>query len=340
MGETRPLRLVFMGTPELAATVLRCVLDWHGGSVVGVYCQPDRPSGRGMKLKAPPVKELAVERGLPVFQPLNFKNDADVAALCELRPDYLLVAAYGLILPQRVLDIPTRMPLNVHTSLLPRYRGAAPIQRAIMNGDTETGVTVMRMEAGLDTGPIIMQMRVTIGPDDTAQDLHDVLAETGGKSLLMALEGLEGKKLTPQPQDEANASYAAKLEKSEGRLDFSRPVKEIYARMRGITPWPGAFGILARDGEEDLPVNFLEARPASEEELASLRGGLSGGLSAGRPGDVLPNLVAGGLAVLCADGVYLIHALRPAGRKAMDAAAFMNGYLKGRGAASFALPPE
>lgn len=324
-----------MGTPDLAATVLDRVLAWDGGKVVAVYSQPDRPSGRGMALKAPPVKELAQLHGLPVLQPLNFTRDEDVAVLRSFRPDYLLVAAYGLILPRRVLDVPSRMPLNVHTSLLPRYRGAAPIQRAIMDGNTETGVTVMRMETGLDTGPVVLQERVAIGPDDTAEDLHDILAERGGKLLVMALEGLEAGNLRVHPQDEENASYAAKLQKADGRLDFSRTGAEIHALRRGVTPWPGAFATLEQDGSEPLDVKILNGKPYS--------GPLPPEAAALPPGSVLPGLVENALAVTCAGGVYLVTCLRPAGRKAMDAAAFRNGYLggasgEGRGLARFAVP--
>lgn len=314
-----------MGTPDLAATVLETLLGWEGCRVVAAYCQPDRPAGRGMALKAPPVKTLAMERGIPVYQPYNFKNAEDVAFLRSLAPDYLAVAAYGLILPQSVLDIPARMPLNVHTSLLPKYRGAAPIQRAIMNGDTETGVTIMRMEKGLDTGPVILQEPVSIGLADTASDLHDRLAQVGGKSLVKAILGLETQKLTPIPQDDGKATYAEKLEKRDGALDFSRNGKEIYDIMRGVTPWPGAFAVLQREGEADLQVNFVS-------------GFFRAGEPHGKPGEVLPKLIDGNLAVSCADGVYLVTVLKPAGKKAMDAAAFMNGYLKGRSAPVFVTP--
>lgn len=334
MGEAKPLRLVFMGTPDLAAAVLNRVLAWDGGEVVAVYCQPDRPAGRGMTVKAPPVKECALLHSLPVLQPLNFKHDGDIAALRAFRPDYLLVAAYGLILPQRVLDIPTRMPLNVHTSLLPAYRGAAPIQRAIMDGNTETGVTVMRMEAGLDTGPIVLQANVSIGQDDTSEDVHDVLGYLGGKTLVQALEGLESGKLTCTPQDDAKASYAPKLHKSDGYLDFLRTGAEIHAQRRGVTPWPGAFASFERDGEVSLPVTILDGKLFAGDLAPVFPEALSL-----PPGVVLPELVEKALAVTCADGVYLLTSLRPAGRKAMDAAAFMNGYRKGRDGARFALPP-
>lgn len=339
-----------MGTPDLAAVVFDRVLAWEGGRIVAAYCQPDRPAGRGMATKAPPVKELAQIHGIPVFQPAHFKNDDEVAVLRSLRPEYLLVAAYGLILPRRVLDIPTRMPLNVHTSLLPRYRGAAPIQRAVMDGETETGVTIMKMEAGLDTGPVIVQKAVPIGPDDTAGDMHDALALEGGNLLVEALEGLERKKMTLTPQDEANASYAAKLGKADGRLDFSRTGAEIHARRRGVTPWPGAFGVLAWENGETLEVKILEGTPLPSplpplsEEAANLPvGSVLPGLAAGEPGPDAPGHNALGpnaLGVVCADGIYCITQLRPANRKLMDAAAFMNGYCKDRGRARFLLPPE
>lgn len=316
MGKTGPLNLVFMGTPDLAATVLRHVLSWPGGRVRAVYTQPDRPAGRGYALKAPPVKLLAEANGIPVFQPRNFKADADVDALRALEPDFLLVAAYGLILPQRVLDIPRAMPLNVHTSLLPLYRGAAPIQRAIMNGDKESGVTIMGMEAGMDTGPILLQRAVPIGPADTAATLHDTLAALGGSLLIEALEGLASGLVVPVPQDHGKATYAAKLSKADGQLDCSRTVAALDAHIRGVTPWPGAFCTLLRQGHEDLVLGIEAGRPLS-------------GNSDAQPGTVL-GLMDGCLALVCADGIYGISRLRPAGRKAMDAQAFVNGYLAGQ----------
>lgn len=323
MGETRPLTLIFMGTPDLAATVLRQVLTWPGGRVIAAYAQPDSPAGRGMELKAPPVKTLALKMGIPVFQPVNFKSDAAVQELAALAPDYLLVAAYGLILPRRVLDIPRRMALNVHTSLLPRYRGAAPIQRAVMNGDTETGVSIMAMEKGLDTGPVLLQRNVPIGPCDTAGTMHDTLAQLGGHLLIEALEGLEAGTLTPAPQDEAGASYAAKLEKAEGGIDFAWAARAIDARIRGVTPWPGAFAVLERPGEPTLRVGLVCGKPLPDAAAPG-----SG------PGDIL-GLDRGYLTVRCGDGVFGLDTLKPAGKGAMDAASFANGYLKGRASARF-----
>lgn len=325
MGATEPVKIVFMGTPHLGASVLEALLEWEGCEVLAAYCQPDKPAGRGMSLRKPPVKELAEARGIPVRQPRTFKNPEDVALLRALAPDYLAIAAYGLILPQSVLDVPAKMPLNVHTSLLPKYRGAAPIQRAVMNGDTETGVTIMRVERELDAGPIILLERVPVLFTDTAADLHDRLAAMGGKTLIKAIRGLEAGELSPVPQKHENASYAAKLTKSEGALDFSRTGEEIYNRMRGVMPWPGAYAVLRREGEADIQVGILAAAFAKGEPF-------------GPPGRIAPVLERGSLAVSCADGVYLVTELKPAGKKAMDAAAFMNGYLRGRAAPFFAPP--
>lgn len=316
-----------MGTPDLAATILEALLGWEGCRVIAAYCQPDRPAGRGMALQSPPVKTLALARGIPVRQPVNFIDAAEVAALRDLAPDYLAVAAYGLILPPSVLDIPSRMPLNVHTSLLPRYRGAAPIQRALMNGEEETGVSVMRMEKGLDTGPVILQERVPVRFSDTAADLRARLAEVGGKTLVDAIRGLEEGRLTPEPQDEKHATYAPKLSKRDGVLDFSRTGKAIYDTMRAVTPWPGAFAILQRAGEAALPVTFVA-------------GSFRPGVPHGKAGGISPSLVDGKLAVFCADGVYLVAAVKPAGKKIMDAGAFMNGYLTGRVSPLFAPPSD
>jgi methionyl-tRNA formyltransferase len=239
--ENRRLRVVFMGTPEFAAASLKHLLEWGGCDVVGVYSQPDRPCGRGQVCTPPAVKLLALESGLPVFQPLNFRAQADVDQLMALAPDLLLVAAYGLILPRTVLDIPKRGAINVHASLLPEYRGAAPIQRAIMDGRPVTGITIMQMEAGLDTGDILLQRSRAIGILDTAQTLHDELAEMGGKLLVDALEKMDQGRLVRIPQDHSRATYAAKLSKEEGRIDWNQPVLAVHNRIRGLFPWPGSW---------------------------------------------------------------------------------------------------
>ena len=315
------LRLVFMGTPDFSAIILDQVLAWPDGEVAAVYTQPDRPAGRGKRLQAPPVKDLALRHGLDVRQPLNFKNPADLAALADLGPDFLLVAAYGLILPQAVLDIPRLAPLNVHASLLPKYRGAAPIQRAVMHGETKTGISIMRMEAGLDTGPVYARQALPIGPCDTAGTVHDALACLGGELLLETLPAIAKGTLKALPQDDAQATYAPKLSKADGRIDFNRPVREVHNQVRGVSPWPGAWCELHREGQGD---ELIRVR-VCPGEIAP--GAVAGTAAAAAPGDVL-GVEDGKLAVRCADGVYLIPQVCPAHRKMMGALEFACGYLK------------
>lgn len=319
-----PLRVVFMGTPEFAAVILERMLHSPHVDVAAVYTQPDRPAGRGKKLTPPPVKLLAERHGLPVRQPLNFKRDADGdaagAALADFTPDVLLVAAYGLILPQRVLDIPRLMPINVHASLLPKLRGAAPIQRAVMAGDAVTGVTIMRMEAGLDTGPILMQRAVGIDINDTSASLHDELAREGAELLDQALERLRANALGAIAQDDSRATHAAKLTKEEGVVDFGLAPAVLHARIRGVTSWPGASMTLHRAGQPDLTVHTEPGRfplTSAQQELAAVPAG---------PGQIL-GLVDEALLVACSGGAYAFTRLRPAGRASMSASAFRNGYL-------------
>lgn len=229
-----------MGTPDFALPSLKALID-SGEEVVSVYTQPDRPKGRGRKLAPSPVKEAAVSFGLPVFQPASYKEASAVDHLAEQKPDLLIVVAYGLILPQKVLDIPFWGAVNVHASLLPRYRGAAPIQRAIINGEKETGVTTMRLDAGMDTGDILLMESEPILETDTAQSLHDRLSVLGGRLLLQTLEGLRHGTLLPRPQDPSSASYAPPLTKGEGEVRWDLSALEIDRLIRGLTPWPGAF---------------------------------------------------------------------------------------------------
>lgn len=316
-----PLRIVFMGTPDFAATILRAVAAWDGGEVAAVYAQPDRPAGRGKKLKAPAVKEAAQELGIPVFQPLNFKTNEAVQALRDVRPDVLVVAAYGLLLPQCVLDIPRCGSYNVHASLLPRHRGAAPIQRALMEGDAVTGVTIMRMEAGLDTGPMLLQQAVTIEPDDTAGTLFEVLAEHGARLMTGALGMVAEQRAAFIPQTDELATYAPKIKPDEERIDWTLPARVIHNRIRGLTPLPGARTVLHVPGREPLP---LRVEPGHPLENASdlIRG------------DVVPGTVAAfdgeALVVACGEGAYRLTRLRPAGKPGMSATDFRNGRLRER----------
>jgi methionyl-tRNA formyltransferase len=233
------MRIIFAGTPEFAVPTLRALLAGPH-RVVAAYTQPDRPAGRGRKLRASPIKELALEHGIPVEQPLTLKTADSQATLASYTPDLMVVVAYGLILPQTVLDLPCHGCVNVHASLLPRWRGAAPIQRAILAGDPETGVTLMRMEAGLDTGPMLAKVACPIGTGDTAADLHDRLAVMGGKLLGAHLEALLRDELRAETQDDSVATYAAKLDKAEAELDWTRPALELLRQVNAFNPWPVA----------------------------------------------------------------------------------------------------
>ncbi len=332
MPQAKSCRIVFMGTPELAAVVLRRLAGWPQGELLAVYTQPDRPAGRGQKLRPSPVKETALELGLPVRQPENFRDAASVAELAELAPDVLAVAAYGLILPQDVLDIPRLAPLNVHTSLLPRYRGAAPIQRAIMEDwqpGAESGVSIMRMEKGLDTGPVYAQRRIALA-EQTAGSLHDALAELGAEALLEVMSGLCSGTAVAVPQDESQASYAAKVFKEDGFVDWSRPLAAVHAQIRGVTPFPGARTLLRGEGLSE-PL-LLQIWPGQPEAFAEGE----------RPACGSVRRDKAGLCVACADGWYRLGRVRPPAKKEMDALALCNGLLQKMplGLGGTASPPE
>lgn len=318
MPQAKSCRIVFMGTPELAAVVLRRLADWPGGEVLSVYTQPDRPAGRGHKLRPSPVKEAALELGLPVRQPENFRDAESVAELAALAPDVLAVAAYGLILPQAVLDIPRLAPLNVHTSLLPRYRGAAPIQRAIMENwqpGAESGVSIMRMEKGLDTGPVYAQRRIALA-EQTAGSLHDALAGLGAEALLEVISELVAGTARAEAQDEAQASYAAKVFKEDGYVDWDRPLAAVHAQIRGVTPFPGARTLL--HVEELTEPLLLQIWPGQPEAFAPGEEAACGSLRRDKAG----------LSVACADGWYRLGRVRPPAKKEMDAPALCNGLLQ------------
>jgi len=314
-GRQGSLGVVFMGTPDFAAEVLRAVLDSAGAEVLAVYTQPDRPCGRGHKCTPPPVKRLALEHGLPVLQPLNFKAPDDVARLAAFRPDVLLVAAYGLILPQAVLDIPRLGPWNVHASLLPRHRGAAPIQRSILAGDAETGITIMRMEKGLDTGPMLLKRATPISRDDTGGTLHDRLAAMGSKLAVEALELLGRGPVSPAPQDDSQATHAVKLTKADSLIRWDLPVQSVHDRIRAMSPRPGAYFHIDMPGENGRI--RLQAHPGSfaQGDTRDMPPGRILGLSEGR------------LSIACADGFYHLPSVTPSGKKCMDATAFACGYL-------------
>ncbi|SDM30055.1 methionyl-tRNA formyltransferase [Franzmannia pantelleriensis] len=243
---TQALRVIFAGTPDFAATNLAALLDSQH-RVVAVYTQPDRPAGRGRKLTPSPVKALAQAHQVPVYQPVSLKERDAQTELAAIDADIMVVVAYGLILPQAVLDTPRLGCLNVHASLLPRWRGAAPIQRAIEAGDSESGVTIMQMNAGLDTGDMLLERRTSISDSTTGGELHDTLAELGGQAIVDALDALAGDGLVATPQPEAGVTYAAKLSKAEAELDFSQPAARLSAKVRAFNPWPVAWCALGNE---------------------------------------------------------------------------------------------
>ena len=234
------MNIVFAGTPDFAATALQALLE-KGFPVTAVYTQPDRPAGRGRKLVPGPVKQLALDHQLPVFQPESLKTAEAQDELRALAPDVMIVAAYGLILPPEVLAIPTHGCLNIHASLLPRWRGAAPIQRAIAAGDRETGITIMQMDKGLDTGDMLLTRTTPITDEDTGGSLHDRLAELGGEAIVAALHALQAEELRAEPQDDSQACYAHKLSKQDGHINWQSPASEIHNLVRAFNPWPGTY---------------------------------------------------------------------------------------------------
>ncbi|WP_285428427.1 methionyl-tRNA formyltransferase [Pseudomonas sp. lyk4-R2A-8] len=270
---TEPLRIVFAGTPEFAAEHLKALLA-SPYDIVAVYTQPDRPAGRGQKLMPSPVKQLALEHNIPVLQPPTLRNAEAQAELAALRPDLMVVVAYGLILPQAVLDIPRLGCINSHASLLPRWRGAAPIQRAVEAGDRESGVTVMRMEAGLDTGPMLLKVSTPITAEDTGGSLHDRLAELGPPAVIQAITGLADGTLQGQVQDDSLATYAHKLNKDEARLDWGRPAVELERLVRAFNPWPICHSSLNGEALKVLAATLADGKGAPGEIIAASKEGL------------------------------------------------------------------
>jgi len=300
------MNLVFAGTPEFAVPALKALLD-AGHTIVAVYTQPDRPAGRGRKLGVSAVKEFAVVNDLRVFQPATLKSETEAETLRALKPDAMIVIAYGLILPKTILAIPKYGCINVHASLLPRWRGAAPIQRAIEAGDANTGVTIMQMDAGLDTGAILAIAHTPIGADDNAATLHDRLAQLGGQLLVDTLAQLARGTIVSQAQDNTLATYAAKLNKDEARLDWNADADLLARRIRAFNPWPVAHTSL--DGQT------LRLWQAHAEH---------GAPAIQPPGTVLA-ANADGVRVQCATGVLRITRLQLEGSKTLDARAFLNG---------------
>ncbi len=271
---TEALRIVFAGTPEFAAEHLKALLD-SPHQIIAVYSQPDRPAGRGQKLTPSPVKQLALQHDIPVYQPQTLRDPAAQAELAALKPDLMVVVAYGLILPQVVLDIPRLGCINSHASLLPRWRGAAPIQRAVEAGDAESGVTVMQMEAGLDTGPMLLKVSTPIAAEDTGGSLHDRLASLGPQAVIQAIAGLAAGTLKSEIQDDSLATYAHKLNKDEARLDWSRPAIELERLVRAFNPWPICHSTLAGDALKVHAAELGEGSGAVGTILAADKSGLT-----------------------------------------------------------------
>lgn len=298
------MRVVFMGTPEFSVPVLKALNAAH--EVVAVYCQPPRPAGRGKKDRPSAVQTCAEGLGLPVRHPRSLKGMEEQAAFAALGADVAVVVAYGLILPQPVLDAPRAGCLNIHASLLPRWRGAAPIQRAIMAGDEQTGVCIMRMEAGLDTGPVLLREATPIGPEDTAADLHDRLSGIGARLILDALGRLPD--LTPEPQPALGVTYAAKIDKAEARIDWSRPATAVDRQIRGLSPFPGAF---TKIGGERVKLLRSRLRPEA--------GGGAG------PDGTAPGTVLSGFTIACGRGAVEILEAQRDGKRPMAAAELLRG---------------
>ncbi len=291
------MRLVFMGTPDFSVPVLDALVN-AGHEIAAVYTQPPRPAGRGKKDRPSPVHHRAEALGLPVRTPKNFKAEEDRDAFAALNADVAVVVAYGLILPQTILDAPTQGCLNIHASLLPRWRGAAPIHRAIMAGDSETGVCIVQMEAGLDTGPVYLRQSTPISADDTTQTLHDRLSEMGAKLIVETLDRLP---LPSTPQSEEGVTYAAKIDKAEARIDWTRPATVIDRQIRGLSPFPGAWFEL--DGER---IKALNSRLATGN---------------GAPGITLDDA----LTIATGDDAVQITQLQRAGKGAQDVDTFLRG---------------
>jgi methionyl-tRNA formyltransferase len=301
----RSLRIAFAGTPQFAVPALRVLLS-SAHQVVGVLTQPDRPAGRGQQLRASPIKLLAAGHSLPVSQPPTLRTPEGRAELERWAPDLLVVVAYGLILPEPVLVLPRLGCVNIHGSLLPRWRGAAPIQRAILAGDAETGVTIMQLDAGLDTGPMLLERRRPIHSHETAGDLHDALSELGAAALADAIDGIAAGTLAARPQPATGATYAPKIEKAEARLDWNAAATELDRRVRAFNPWPIAETSFA--GEQ---LRVLRARVADQPAAEAA------------PGTVL-GVAEDGLRVACGDGVLAVRELQRAGKRPISARDFAN----------------
>ncbi len=302
---SEPLRILFAGTPDFSVPPLRALLE-SAHQVVGVHTQPDRPAGRGRKRQPSPVKQVAQEAGVPVHQPVTLRRPEAVETIADLAPDLMVVVAYGLILPPEVLAIPRLGCVNIHASLLPRWRGAAPIQRAIEAGDRVTGVSIMQMDEGLDTGPVYLMRETPIEREDTAATLHDRLARLGAEALMEALPGIADGSLQPRPQDEAGATYAPKLEKKEAFIDWNQPAWRLERKVQAFNPWP-----VAQTRYEQANLRIWEAHAI--DGMAAAPGTV---MAAGREG----------VDVATGEGLLRITRLQMPGKKPVSAQDFINAH--------------
>lgn len=302
---SRPLRLIFMGTPDFAVPCLQALLEGPD-AVAAVVCQPDRPRGRGRKLEPPPVKRLAAANGLPVLQPESVKGPEFLTQLEAFAPDLLVVVAYGRILPAAVLRAAPLGAINVHASLLPRYRGAAPIQWALINGDGETGVSIMQLDSGMDTGPVLLTAREAIRPEDTAGTLAPRLAALGAQTLVQAVAGLKTGQLSPRPQEQALATQAPMLDKALGHLDWTQPAARLHCLIRGCDPWPSAYAFL-----QGRRYRFF--KPAYVEQSSDAA-----------PGTIC-RADGSGLYVASGQGLLCLGEIQPEGKRRMPLAACLHG---------------
>ncbi len=300
------MKVLFMGTPDFATACLDALVC-DGFDVAAVITQPDKKQGRGMKFAFSDVKKYAIEKNLPVFQPETLKDGAIADLLCEIKPDVIAVVAYGKLLPQYVLEYPKYGCVNVHGSLLPKYRGAAPIQRAVLNGDKETGITTMFMASGMDTGDILLTEKMEIGENMTTGELFDALAVVGGKLLVETLKGLESGSVTPVPQNHDEATHAEKITNEECLVDFTLDADEVHNRIRGLSPFPGAFSYL--DGKV---IKLFNSKKGTDE-------------AKGQPGEVISASAKTGVEVCCGKGSVIITSFKPEGKGVMTAADLING---------------
>ena len=334
------LRIIFLGTAELSCASLQALAGNPQFQIAAVVTQPDRPKGRDLKPQPSPVKSLALRLGLPVLQPERARDEKFIAGLRALQPDLIIVVAYGQILPPAILDLPRHGCLNVHTSLLPKYRGAAPIQWAIANGDTETGVTIMKMDVRLDTGPIVSQHLTPIHPEDDSATLHDRLAQLGAELLVQTIPDYVAGKVQPVPQPAAGASYAAKIKKEDGRIDWNRPAREIWNRLRAFTPWPGAFTFLKAEPKPQLikiwkaeVVEDVSGRDsastlrstATEDGLRCLDAAARRPHLGQKPGEIL-SADKTGIVVGCGERALRIFELQREGGRRMSTPEFLAGH--------------